>query len=50
MDVFFGFVPDFMYDVVYNITNLISAGIVGVGAIVFGILMLHKKEKEEEER
>lgn len=50
MDVFFSFVPGFMYDIVSSITGFVSAGIVGVGAIVFGILMLHKKEKKEEER
>ncbi len=47
MSVFWNVIPNFMYDAVYNITNLVSAGIIGVGVIVFGILMLHKKEEED---
>ena len=48
MNVFWNFVPGFLYDAVYSVTNLISAGVLGVGIIVFGILMLHKKEEEQE--
>ena len=47
MSVFWNVIPNFMYNAVYNITNLVSAGIIGVGVIVFGILMLHKKEEED---
>ena len=50
LSVFYGFVPDFMYNVVSGVAGFLSAGILGVGAIIFGILMLHKKEQEEEER
>ena len=48
MNVVWRFVPDFLYDAVYGVTSLISAGVLGIGIIIFGILMLHKKEEEQE--